>query len=95
MCRDDFERIYNFFGADRQRRKLVEEVYEFLKEVVLYEEGIGDIERVKSEFSDIHVVLKQFQVVHNISDDENEDNIKTAVKRTHTRMYDGYYDNNI
>ena len=40
------KKIFKTFGYKKQRRKLVEEVDEFNDEILLFENGIGDIEKI-------------------------------------------------
>lgn len=46
-------RIFNHFGSESQEKKLVEEVFEFLKAYTLYVNGLDTREHVVEEFSDV------------------------------------------
>ena len=47
--KENFEKIFNYFGYENQRRKLNEEVQELNDAILLYEKGIGDIENIIEE----------------------------------------------
>jgi NTP pyrophosphatase (non-canonical NTP hydrolase) len=64
--------IFNYFGYETQRRKLIEEVNEFLDEILLFEKGVGDIKNVEEEFADVIVLLEQFKTVYELSSYELE-----------------------
>lgn len=83
--------IFEYFGYDQQRRKLIEETIEFTDEVLLFEKGIGDIKKVEEEFRDINVVLDGFRVIYEILIEEDEDAKNYKVDRTIDRINSGYY----
>ena len=88
----DTLKIFNHFGVDTQSRKLVEEVYEFLHEVSLYEAGVGSREKVLDEFCDMSLVLYEFQDHFDITSAEKWDGLTSKRKRTLERIDSGYYD---
>lgn len=90
----DLEYIFNYFGYETQRRKLVEEVNEFLDEILLFEKGIGDIKNIEEEFADVIVLLEQFREVYELSNCELAQNEADKIYRTKKRIRAGYYERN-
>ena len=86
--------IFNYFGYETQRRKLVEEVNEFLDEILLFEKGIGDIKKVEEELVDIFILLNQFYDYYEMEDEELILVTKEKIKRTKERIRAGYYERN-
>lgn len=80
-------KIFHHFGSDNQKRKLVEEVYEFLEALTLYENGIGDIKHVVEEFADMKFLLLQFKEDLEITEQEEFDHILFKADRT-LKRYD-------
>lgn len=80
-------KIFHHFGSDNQKRKLVEEVYEFLEALILYENGIGDIKHVVEEFADMKFILLQFKEDLEITEQEEFDHILFKADRT-LKRYD-------
>jgi NTP pyrophosphatase (non-canonical NTP hydrolase) len=91
---NDLIDIFNYFGYETQRRKLIEEVNEFLDEILLFEKGIGDIEKVEEEMADIVVLLEQFKTVYELSSYELENIVEDKIYRTKERIRAGYYERN-
>lgn len=91
---NDLIDIFNYFGYETQRRKLIEEVNEFLDEILLFEKGIGDIKNVEEEFADVIVLLEQFETVYELSGYELENIIEDKIYRTKERIRAGYYERN-
>jgi ATP-dependent helicase/DNAse subunit B len=85
------EQIFETFGYAKQRRKLAEEVDEFNDEVLLFEKGIGDIEKVEEEFRDINVVLDGFREFYEILKELDQEYKEFKVDRTLDRIENGYY----
>ena len=91
---NDLIEIFNYFGYETQRRKLIEEVNEFLDEILLFEKGIGDIEKVEEEMADIVVLLEQFIRVYELDEYKMILIEKQKEKRTIERIMAGYYERN-
>jgi NTP pyrophosphatase (non-canonical NTP hydrolase) len=91
---NDLIDIFNYFGYETQRRKLVEEVTEFIDEILLFEKGIGDIEKVEEEMADIIVLLEQFIRVYELDEYKMILIEKQKEKRTKERIRTGYYERN-
>lgn len=89
---NDLIDIFNYFGYETQRRKLIEEVNEFLDEILLFEKGIGDIKNVEEEFADVIVLLEQFKTVYELSSYELENIVEDKIYRTKERIRAGYYE---
>ena len=88
----DLEYIFNYFGYETQRRKLIEEVNEFLDEILLFEKGIGDIKKVEEELVDVFILLKQFHIYYEMEDEELILVFKEKINRTKERIRAGYYE---
>ena len=90
--------IYNYFGGDNQRRKLVEEIYEFLEAVIIYEHRKeGENENflkmnVTEEMADVLLLLTEFIAACDIKRNAVEEFIDTKLGRTEERIENGYYD---
>ena len=90
--------IYNYFGGDNQRRKLVEEIYEFLEAVIIYdhckeEENENFLKmNVTEEMADVLLLLTEFIAAYDIEKCAVEDFIDIKLGRTEKRIEDGYYD---
>lgn len=90
--------IYNYFGGDNQRRKLVEEIYEFLEAAIIYEHRKeGENENflkmnVTEEMADVLLLLTEFIAAHDIKKEDVENFIDAKLTRTEKRIEDGYYD---
>lgn len=91
--KENFKKIFNYFGYENQRRKLNEEVQELNDAILLYEKGIGDIENVIEEISDIKNVLESFKAKYDITENEIRKNRQYKVDRTIDRINSGYYGN--
>lgn len=91
--KENFEKIFNYFGYENQRRKLNEEVQELNDAILLYEKGIGCIENVIEEISDIKNVLEGFIIKYEITENEIRTNQYNKLHRTINRIDDGYYGN--
>lgn len=90
--------IYNYFGGDNQRRKLVEEIYEFLEAVIIYEccrekknENFLKM-NVTEEMADILLLLTEFIAAYDIKQNAVENIIDMKLGRTEKRIENGYYD---
>lgn len=91
---NDLIEIFNYFGYETQRRKLIEEVNEFLDEILLFEKGIGDIEKIEEEMADIVVLLEQFIRVYELDEYKMILIEKQKEERTKERIRAGYYERN-
>lgn len=92
---DKVQFIFNYFGYETQRRKLLEEVMEFLDEVMKFENGTGDIKKVEEEFRDVNVVLDGFRQEYEILVSEDMETKTEKADRTIDRIRRGYYDHNV
>lgn len=86
-----YQYVFDYFGYDNQRRKLVDEAVELSDEILLYEKGIGDINNIIAEMSDVLNVMQQFILEYEISTQEIENVADDKMKRTVKRIGDGYY----
>lgn len=75
-------RIFNHFGSENQERKLVEEIFEFLKAYTLYVNGLDAREHVVEEFSDVELLMFQFKQVLKITNVEQFENQMFKIERT-------------
>ena len=94
MWEEDYLKIFEHFGWEKQRRKLVEEVDEFNDEILLLEKGKGDIKNVIEELADCYILLKQFKETYEIKDEELMLIIRAKLNRTLERIESDYYENN-
>lgn len=85
------KQIFETFGYKEQRKKLAEEVDEFNDEVLLFENGIGDIEKLEEEFRDINVVLDGFREFYKILKELDQEYKTFKADRTLKRIENGYY----
>lgn len=85
------KQIFETFGYKEQRRKLAEEVDEFNDEVLLFENGVGDIEKLEEEFRDINVVLDGFREFYEILKELDQEYKTFKADRTLKRIESGYY----
>lgn len=92
MDKKKYEKVFDYFGYENQRRKLTEEVQEFNDEILLYEKGIGDINSVIIELSDILNVLNGFINEYEITNEEIQNIINEKLDRTIKRIDNGYYE---
>lgn len=89
--------IYDYFGGDNQRRKLVEEIYEFLEAVIIYEHCKNEENEnflkmnVTEEMADVLLLLTEFIAEYGIEKDAIEDFIDAKLGRTEERIENGYY----
>lgn len=91
MWKEDCLKIFEHFGYENQRRKIVEEVNELTDEVLLFEKGIGEIKDLKSELADVYILLKQIKENYEITDEELLLEIRAKLNRTLERIESGYY----
>lgn len=85
------KKIFETFGYAKQRRKLAEEVDEFNDEILLFENGIGNIEKIEEEFRDINVVLDGFREFYEILKELDQEYKEFKANRTLDRIESGYY----
>jgi NTP pyrophosphatase (non-canonical NTP hydrolase) len=90
----DLEYIFNYFGYETQRRKLIEEVNEFLDEILLFEKGIGDIEKIEEEAADVVVLIEQFIRAYELDEYKMILIERQKINRTKERIRAGYYERN-
>lgn len=94
MWEEDYEKIFEYFGWETQRRKLVEEINEFNDEILLIEKGKGDIKNIIEELADCYILLKQFKEAYQITKEELMVIIRAKLNRTLERIESGYYEAN-
>ena len=75
-------KIFNNFGSESQEKKLVEELFEFLKAYTLYVNGLDTREHVVEEFSDVELLMFQFKQVLKITNVEQFENQMFKIERT-------------
>ncbi|MEE1282769.1 MAG: hypothetical protein UHK60_11080 [Acutalibacteraceae bacterium] len=75
-------KIFNNFGSESQEKKLVEEVFGFLKAYTLYVNGLDTREHVVEEFSDVELLMFQFKQVLKITNVEQFENQMFKIERT-------------
>lgn len=95
MWLEDYLKIFDYFGYENQRRKLVEEIDELNDEILLFEKGIGDIKDLKEELADCYILLKQIKSYYEITDEELLVVMRYKLNRTLERIEGGYYRNDI
>ena len=86
-----YQKVFNYFGYENQRRKLTEEVQELNDAILLYEKGIGDIKDVIEELGDIYNVISGFVIEYDIGIEELETTMRNKMDRTLKRIDSGYY----
>ncbi len=91
MDKKKYEKVFDYFGYENQRRKLTEEVQELNDEILLYEKGIGKIEDVITETADVLNILKGFMIEYDITADELREKMEIKMDRTIKRIDSGYY----
>lgn len=91
---NDLIEIFNYFGYETQRRKLIEEVNEFLDEILLFEKGIGNIEKIEEEFADVMILLNQFREAYELVTGCVLGYQVQKIERTKERIRAGYYERN-
>lgn len=91
MDKETYLEIFNHFGWYEQRRKLQEELDELKDEILLYENGIGDIKKMIKEMADVRNVLNQFIYAYEMLEEEiNKEGTDKNI-RTLQRIADNYY----
>ena len=102
-----YEDIMNHFGIKRQKKKLNEEVYEFLEAVSDYEEllcendSYGDVysndelnifrDHIVEEMGDVLVLLTQFIARYKICKEELDNWMDYKLDRTEHRIVTDFY----
>lgn len=82
MIKNKALQIFNHFGTEKQERKLVEEVLEFLKAYILYINGLDSRDHVVEEFSDVELMMLEFKEALKITDEEQRSQNNFKIKRT-------------
>lgn len=91
MNKETYLKIFNHFGWYEQRRKLQEELDELKDEILLYENGIGDIKKMIKEMADVRNVLNQFILAYEMLEEElNKEGTDKNI-RTLQRIANGIY----
>lgn len=86
-----YQQIFDYFGYENQRRKLVEETQEVNDSILLYEKGEGDIKDVIEEIGDLLNVINGFIAAYDIEVSEISDSMTNKLTRTIYRINSGYY----
>ena len=87
----DYKDVFNYFGYQKQRRKLVEEVNEFTDEVLLFENGRSSKKKMIEELADITIVLQGFIKKYELDNELLHTYIKEKKERLDKRIEIGYY----
>lgn len=87
-----YQKVFDYFGYENQRRKLTEEVQELNDEILLYENGVGDIQNVINEIGDVLNLIQGFMVAYDIDTQEIEETADNKMERTIERIGSGYYE---
>lgn len=90
---EKYNKIFDYFGYENQRRKMNEEMQELNDAILLYEKGIGDIKDVIEEMGDLLNILDGFTQEYNITQDELREIMQLKLDRTIERINNGYYEN--
>ena len=91
MNKETYLEIFNHFGWYEQRWKLQEDLDELKDEILLYENGIGDIKKMIKEMADVRNVLNQFIYAYEMLEEElNKEGTDKNI-RTLQRIADGTY----
>lgn len=90
--KEKYNKIFNYFGYEKQRRKMNEEMQELNDAILLYEKGIGDIQNVIEEMGDLFNILDGFIQEYDITQDEVRDSMQFKLDRTIERIDSGYYE---
>ena len=90
---EKYNKIFNYFGYETQRRKMNEEMQELNDAILLYENGNGDINNVIEEIGDLFNVINGFMAFYEITTEEVETVMKSKLDRTIDRIDSGYYEN--
>lgn len=93
--KERFLNIYNYFEGLRvgtQRRKLGEENQELIEELVKFDAGVSDIDKVKKEIADNLNLLFQHIYAYGIEPKEVYDALIEKIERTEQRKKDKYYE---
>lgn len=88
LDKQKLRQIFQKFGIKAQTRKFAEESYELQEQ--LHKDHIN-IEKVKEEMADCIVLLKQFQLLFTITDEELEKECEKKINRTIERIKMNYY----
>lgn len=88
-----YQKIFNYFGYENQRSKLTEEAQELSDEILLYEKGIGDINKIIEEMADLRNILLGFILEYDIHPEEINNIMDIKLDRTIERINCGYYEN--
>lgn len=89
--REKYEKVFDYFGYENQRRKLNEEMQELNDEILLFEKGKGDIDDVIIEIADLCNIIKGFIVEYEIDENEVKMIMEKKMDRTIERINSGYY----
>lgn len=79
-------KIIDTYGIDKQKRKFVEEVYELLEVITLYEKEKDNRSHLVEEFGDVMTVFTILKINYNITDDEIKEVMKSKLDRQKQRM---------
>lgn len=89
--KEKYEKVFDYFGYENQRRKMNEEMQELNDEILLYEKGMGDINKIIEEMGDLFNVLNGFIFNYDIDNEEIKNTMEYKLNRTITRIDSDYY----
>lgn len=82
-------KIINNYGVNHQLKHLYTEMYEFTEVVlddVFDESGYGNKNHILEEFADLMVMLEQFKVYYNLSNEDVMETMKYKIERQLKRI---------
>lgn len=88
----EFYEYFEGLKEGNQRRKLGEENQELVEELLLFDNGIGDIKHIIEEIADNIILIYEHVYALDITQDELVDAIREKMKRTDQRKQDKYYE---
>lgn len=82
-------KIINNYGVNHQLKHLYTEMYEFTEAVLDYEHdetGLINRDHIQEEFADLMVMLEQFKVYYNLSNEDVLETMKYKIERQLKRI---------
>lgn len=82
-------KIINNYGVNRQLKHLYTEMYEFTEAVLddeFDESGFGNKNHIQEEFADLMVMLEQFQVYYDLSNEDIMETMNYKIERQLKRI---------
>ena len=89
--KEDLIKIFEHFGARKQRDKLCEEFRELQDELFCFHELDIDRENMLNEGVDTISIILQFLFEYGYDNKEIIDTLQTRIERTKKRIEKGYY----